>query len=157
MDEYIGPTGISRAEAERRLMEAAGVKVPAALQVGMAVGCERCGGKGYKGRMGVYEILENSPELRDLIQRRARTAEINGRPIRFDAVTMPVLSVSAERDTIAPADGVDAIAQLIPHARVIRLPGGHVGVVAGRTALALWDTTVEFLRDAERADHGSGS
>mgnify|MGYP001017732307 CR=1 FL=1 len=85
------------------------------------------------------------------------TAEINGRPIRFDAVTMPVLSVSAERDTIAPADGVDAIAQLIPHARVIRLPGGHVGVVAGRTALALWDTTVEFLRDAERADHGSGS
>lgn len=24
------------------------------------VGCELCGGKGYKGRMGIYETLENS-------------------------------------------------------------------------------------------------
>jgi hypothetical protein len=27
----------------------------------------------------------------------------------------------------------------------MRLPGGHVGIVAGRTALALWQRTVEFL------------
>ncbi|WP_374670051.1 GspE/PulE family protein [Ramlibacter sp.] len=97
VDEYIGPTGIDRAEAERRLMAAAGVSVPAALQVAVAVGCEHCGGKGYKGRMGVYEILENSPGLRDLIQRRARTAEINAmalesgmRCLRHDALEKAV-------------------------------------------------------------------
>jgi poly(3-hydroxyalkanoate) synthetase len=56
-----------------------------------------------------------------------------------------VLSVSAAKDLIAPAEGVDAIRSLVPHAEVMRLPGGHVGIVAGRSATALWQRTVEFL------------
>ena len=75
----------------------------------------------------------------------AGTATVAARPINAGAITMPVLSVSAARDLIAPADGVDAIRELIPHADVMRLPGGHVGIVAGRTAQALWQRTVEFL------------
>ena len=75
----------------------------------------------------------------------AGTATVGGRSIDCAAVTMPVLSVSAAKDLIAPADGVDAIRSLVPHAEVMRLPGGHVGIVAGRTALALWQRTVEFL------------
>ena len=59
---------------------------------------------------------------------------------------MPVMSVSAEKDTIAPPDGVDAIKKIVPHAQVIRLPGGHVGIVAGRSAPALWQRVVEFLK-----------
>jgi poly(3-hydroxyalkanoate) synthetase len=58
---------------------------------------------------------------------------------------MPVLSVSAEKDAIAPPEGVDAIVKVVPHAEVLRLPGGHVGIVAGRTAASLWQRTVEFL------------
>jgi hypothetical protein len=53
--------------------------------------------------------------------------------------------VSAEKDTIAPAAGVDAIRTIVPHAEILRLPGGHVGIVAGRAAAALWKRTVEFL------------
>jgi polyhydroxyalkanoate synthase subunit PhaC len=75
----------------------------------------------------------------------ARTATVGTRPIDCGAITMPVLSVSAAKDLIAPADGVDAIRSLVPHAEVMRLPGGHVGIVAGRTAVALWQRTVEFL------------
>ena len=30
-----------------------------------------------------------------------------------------------------------------------RLPGGHVGIVAGRAAAALWKRTVEFLSEGE--------
>lgn len=60
-------------------------------------------------------------------------------------VTMPVMSVSAEKDTIAPADAVDAISRIVPQTEVIRLPGGHVGIVAGRAATTLWQRTVEFL------------
>jgi polyhydroxyalkanoate synthase len=77
------------------------------------------------------------------------TTDINGVPIDPGTLTMPVLSVSAERDTIAPAEGVDAITELVPHAQVLRLPGGHVGIVAGRTAGRLWDITAEFLRSGE--------
>jgi len=31
-----------------------------------AVGCQECSGKGYKGRLGVYELMEMTPELREL-------------------------------------------------------------------------------------------
>jgi polyhydroxyalkanoate synthase len=75
----------------------------------------------------------------------AKTATVGSRRVDTSAITMPVLSVSAAKDLIAPAEGVDAVKTLIPHAEVMRLPGGHVGIVAGRSALALWQRTVEFL------------
>ena len=75
----------------------------------------------------------------------AGTATVGDRRVDWSAVTMPVLSVSAEKDTISPPEGVDAIVKIVPHAEVMRLPGGHVGIVAGRAAKALWQRTVEFL------------
>jgi polyhydroxyalkanoate synthase len=80
----------------------------------------------------------------------AGTATVGDKTVDCRAVNMPVLSVSAARDLIAPADGVDAIRSLVPHAEVMRLPGGHVGIVAGRTALALWQRTVDFLNAAQQ-------
>jgi type II secretory ATPase GspE/PulE/Tfp pilus assembly ATPase PilB-like protein len=41
-----------------------------------AVGCEHCGGRGYKGRMGIYEVLENVGNMKQKIQTRAPTSEI---------------------------------------------------------------------------------
>lgn len=73
------------------------------------------------------------------------TATVGDRVVDLAAVAMPVLSVAAEKDTIAPPAGVDAIAKIVPHAELLRLPGGHVGIVAGRAAAALWKRTVEFL------------
>jgi polyhydroxyalkanoate synthase len=75
----------------------------------------------------------------------ARTATVGDRVLDFSAVSMPVMSVSAEKDTIAPPEGVDAIVKIVPHAEVMRLQGGHVGIVAGRAAAALWKRTVDFL------------
>jgi polyhydroxyalkanoate synthase subunit PhaC len=74
------------------------------------------------------------------------TAHVGDRHVDLGRVTMPVLSVSAARDTIAPPEGVDAIAEVISHAEVIRLPGGHVGIVAGRTATDLWKRSIAFLQ-----------
>jgi polyhydroxyalkanoate synthase subunit PhaC len=76
------------------------------------------------------------------------TATVGDRMVDCAAVTMPVLSVSAEKDLIAPPDGTDAIGKIVPHAEVMRLPGGHVGIVAGRSAAALWKRTVDFLAAA---------
>lgn len=77
------------------------------------------------------------------------TAKIGNRVVDLAAVTMPVMAVSAAKDTIAPPEGVDAVASIVPHAQVVRLPGGHVGIVAGRSATALWQQTVEFLGGRE--------
>jgi polyhydroxyalkanoate synthase len=79
----------------------------------------------------------------------AGTAKVGDRTITFDVLAMPVLAVSAEKDTIAPPEGVDAIRSIVPHAEVLKLPGGHVGIVAGRSAATLWKRTVEFLASPE--------
>ncbi len=72
-------------------------------------------------------------------------ATVGAKPVDISKVSMPVMSVSAARDTIAPAEGVDAIAKIVPQAEVVQLPGGHVGIVAGRGAPALWEQTARFL------------
>ena len=41
-----------------------------------AVGCERCGHTGYHGRVGVYELLETTEQIRSQIHNRSSEAEI---------------------------------------------------------------------------------
>ncbi len=38
------------------------------------VGCERCGGAGYRGRVGVFEVLELNEEVRELVGAARRRA-----------------------------------------------------------------------------------
>ena len=47
--------------------------------VGEAVGCERCSGTGYKGRLGVFEVLEVTEEIARLIGTQADEATIEAR------------------------------------------------------------------------------
>jgi type II secretory ATPase GspE/PulE/Tfp pilus assembly ATPase PilB-like protein len=42
------------------------------------VGCEVCGGTGYKGRVGLHELLVGSDTVKKLIQEHARVAEVLG-------------------------------------------------------------------------------
>lgn len=63
-------------EAQERLLEAGHLLPGADLYLYRLDGCELCGGKGYKGCMGIYETLENSAELKQLIQTRAATNRI---------------------------------------------------------------------------------
>jgi type II secretory ATPase GspE/PulE/Tfp pilus assembly ATPase PilB-like protein len=40
-------------------------------------GCEACGGTGYKGRVGIHELLVITPEIEELIVKRASSTDIN--------------------------------------------------------------------------------
>jgi type IV pilus assembly protein PilB len=40
-------------------------------------GCEACGSTGYRGRIGIYEMLVITPEIQTLITRRASSQELN--------------------------------------------------------------------------------
>src|SRR5213083_1248602 len=40
------------------------------------VGCEQCRGTGYRGRIGIFELLPISPELRELILQKKSNAEL---------------------------------------------------------------------------------
>jgi type IV pilus assembly protein PilB len=39
-------------------------------------GCPKCGGTGYKGRVGIHELLKNSDELKTLINKHANADEL---------------------------------------------------------------------------------
>jgi type II secretory ATPase GspE/PulE/Tfp pilus assembly ATPase PilB-like protein len=41
-------------------------------------GCETCSGTGYKGRVGLHELLVGSDAVKKLIQEHARVAEVFG-------------------------------------------------------------------------------
>jgi type IV pilus assembly protein PilB len=41
-----------------------------------AVGCSRCGGTGYRGRIGLYELMVVTEDIRNMILRRSATDEI---------------------------------------------------------------------------------
>jgi general secretion pathway protein E len=51
-------------------------------------GCERCGGTGYRGRLGVFEILELTNDLRELIGERTDGLRIDETAIRAGMTTM---------------------------------------------------------------------
>lgn len=74
--EYVDGSPLSTELGTQRLLTAARVTTPDQVQVKASSGCTHCAGKGYKGRIGIYEILENSPRIRLLIQRNARPTEI---------------------------------------------------------------------------------
>ena len=80
--EYVDASPLSEEEGSQRLLAAAGVATPEEVTIKTAKGCERCSGNGYKGRMGIYEILQNSPDMRQLIQRGARPTDIFEEAIR---------------------------------------------------------------------------
>jgi type IV pilus assembly protein PilB len=40
------------------------------------VGCEKCRGTGYKGRVGIYQVMQISDEMRQLIMRNGTAIDI---------------------------------------------------------------------------------
>jgi type IV pilus assembly protein PilB len=51
-------------------------------QVYEPVGCSRCGGSGYRGRIGLYEVLHVDEEIRNQILERASVDEIAATAVR---------------------------------------------------------------------------
>lgn len=53
-----------------------------------AKGCPVCNDTGYKGRVGVYEVMEISPTLREMIVDRASNVEIKAQAIKEGMLTL---------------------------------------------------------------------
>lgn len=51
-------------------------------------GCEQCGGKGYRGRIGIYEVLVMNDEIEDLTLKHASGAQINEQAQKSGMLTM---------------------------------------------------------------------
>ena len=56
------------------------------LQLYKPEGCDLCSNTGYKGRMGIHELLMGTDDMKKLIQTKAEMAKIRGQAI-FDGMT----------------------------------------------------------------------
>jgi len=74
-------------------------------------GCERCGGTGYRGRNGVFEIIEMNQELRSLIGAAAKSDEVERAALRGGMTTMLDDAVAKCRAGItSPAEALRVVA-----------------------------------------------
>ncbi len=51
-------------------------------------GCDHCGGTGYKGRKGIYEVMYLTEKLRDMIVKNANTDQLRAQAIKEGMTTL---------------------------------------------------------------------
>ena len=71
-----------------------------------AVGCEECRGTGYRGRIGIFELLEITPALHELILQRRSSAELKA-AVRDTMITL------FEDGIRKAADGVTTLEEVV--------------------------------------------
>jgi type IV pilus assembly protein PilB len=59
-----------------QVLRDSGYKAIVELEAYEPVGCRRCGGSGYRGRIGLYEVMQMSPEIQSLALERKPAEEI---------------------------------------------------------------------------------
>ena len=59
------------------------IPIPYDLKIPRAVGCKECRGRGYKGRIGIFEVLFMSDEIRSMALKQASTSEIRRLAVRM--------------------------------------------------------------------------
>jgi general secretion pathway protein E len=67
------------------------------------VGCERCGGAGYRGRQGIFELLESTDEVYELVGPHADARAIDAAARRGGMTTMVEDAVSKVRAGLTSA------------------------------------------------------
>jgi len=70
-------------------------------------GCKMCNDEGYKGRLGIYEVLENSEEIEKLITQAASAETIEKKAIELGMLTM------VEDGFVKAAQGVTSIEEVL--------------------------------------------
>jgi type IV pilus assembly protein PilB len=71
-----------RTIVEASALRANGFKALVDLEGYEPVGCRRCGGSGYRGRMGLYEVMTVTAEVRNMALQRSSAEEIREVAVR---------------------------------------------------------------------------
>jgi len=53
-----------------------GIKLSSDLKLYEPVGCDQCSGTGYKGRLGIHELMEGTPDIKRMIKKQASAEEL---------------------------------------------------------------------------------
>jgi type IV pilus assembly protein PilB len=88
------------------VMRANGFNVGLDLECYEPVGCARCGGSGYKGRVGLYEVMEIGEDLRELILVGASGLELRRKAIDEGMITLRGSGLRKVKDGVTTIEEV---------------------------------------------------
>ncbi|UCF06753.1 MAG: type IV-A pilus assembly ATPase PilB [bacterium] len=71
-----------------------------------AVGCTSCSGTGYSGRLGLYEVMPISEEIREMILNRCSAGEIKSQAVKEGMLTLRSDGIVKLRDGITSLEEV---------------------------------------------------
>jgi type II secretory ATPase GspE/PulE/Tfp pilus assembly ATPase PilB-like protein len=53
-----------------------------------SLGCEKCNGAGYKGRLGIHELIEGTPEIKMLIKKQVTSQDLAKQAVKDGMTTL---------------------------------------------------------------------
>ncbi|CAB1063283.1 Type II secretory pathway, ATPase PulE/Tfp pilus assembly pathway, ATPase PilB [Olavius sp. associated proteobacterium Delta 1] len=65
-----------------------GIEYSSEMTLAHHVGCDNCSGTGYRGRMGIHELMEGTPEVKLMIKKQANTEQIFERAMQDGMLTL---------------------------------------------------------------------
>ena len=106
------PTELSEYEMRALNLDSAQLSHAAPMK---AVGCEKCRGKGFRGRLGIFEIFVADDEIRQMINRNAttlqlrhRSRELGMRTLREDGIRKVLSGMTTAEEVITSTMGDSA-------------------------------------------------
>lgn len=76
------------------------------LKIYKGRGCKNCNNTGYKGRIGLYEVMEITEELRELVIIGASAMELRRKAIELGMITLRESGLCKLRDGITTIEEV---------------------------------------------------
>ncbi len=71
--------------------------------------CEKCGGSGYKGRVGVYEVMRNTERIQSLINEGATTDRIKEAAVEEGMITILAYSLQLVQEGYTTLEEVERV------------------------------------------------
>ena len=81
-------------------------------EVWVGSGCDHCSGTGYRGRVGIFEVLPVGEEIRDLIMRHATVKEIKDKAIALGMRTLREDGIEKVKRGVTTIDEVLRVTQV---------------------------------------------
>ena len=71
-----------------KAFDALGVEYTSEFELQRSLGCEKCNGSGYKGRLGIHELIEGTPDIKLLIKKQATSQDLAKQAIKDGMMTL---------------------------------------------------------------------
>ena len=81
-------------------------------EVWAGAGCEHCSGTGYRGRIGIFEVLPVGAEIRELVMRRATAREIKEKAVSLGMRTLREDGIEKVKKGVTTIDEVLRVTQV---------------------------------------------